>query len=539
MPRLGLCLALAMSTAPAALFAETIEANSKVTQVTLYPWGATVTRRVAFSAPEGAHELIVADLPMATTADTLRVSGDGVTIGAVSLIHGRLPVTDDTPRPAIKAAKEEVKRLEEVLRGKDAAIAAIRLRADAANEQVAFLRGLNQSDAPASAEDLRALSRMVADEVLAASQRALTAGQEADTASRAREGDVTALDKARQALAALTDGAQNHAALSLMVQSREGGGAVEVTSYTDTASWRPVYDMRLDRAAGRLDMERGVVVSQSSGEDWRGVDLVLSTARPSERSEPSALWPWLRRIDDPAPLAELAPSPLARASKSMDYAGAAPVLMETAGVEMMGATVTYHYATPVDIRDGVEDLRLKLDDVALTPTIIAEAVPAEDSVAYLVAEGTNDSGQVLLPGQAVLFLDGALVGGAALGLTATGDKMRLGFGPIDGLRLTRTVPQRSEGGRGVISKSNELQEVALLKVENLTDEDWPLRVLDRVPYSEQDDLKIRYTATPAPSEIDRNGARGVLAWESDIKAGATQQIRLETTLTWPEGKVLN
>jgi len=121
------------------------------------------------------------------------------------------------------------------------------------------------------------------------------------------------------------------------------------------------------------------------------------------------------------------------------------------------------------MRDGVEDLRLKLDDVTLRPQIVAEAVPSEDSSAYLLAEGTNDSGQVLLPGEAVLFLDGALVGGTELGLIAAGDKMRLGFGPIDGLRLTRTVPERSEGDRGLIAKSNELHEVAILKIDEPDD----------------------------------------------------------------------
>jgi len=277
----------------------------------------------------------VPDLPIGTEAADLRVSGEAVTIGAVNLLHDRLPVTEDRPSPAIKAAKDEVERLEEVLRGKDAAIALIRLRAAAAAEQVAFLRGLNQSDAPVSVDDLRALSRMVGEEVLAASQVAHAAEQEAGAASRAREADVTALKKARQALAALTDGAMRHAALTLAVQSREGGGAIEVTSFTEAASWRPVYDMRLDREAGRLDMERGVIVSQASGEDWRGIDLVLSTARPSERSEPSPLWPWLRRIGTPE---RVAPSPMAMAGADMGYAEAESLVKKTAGVEMMGTT---------------------------------------------------------------------------------------------------------------------------------------------------------------------------------------------------------
>jgi Domain of unknown function (DUF4139) len=78
----------------------------------------------------------------------------------------------------------------------------------------------------------------------------------------------------------------------------------------------------------------------------------------------------------------------------------------------------------------------------------------------------------------------------------------------------------------------------VLKVENLTDETWPVRLLDQVPYSEQEDLEITYSATPAPTETDVDGQRGILAWEFDLPAGATKEITLDHVISWPEGKVL-
>jgi uncharacterized protein (TIGR02231 family) len=245
----------------------------------------------------------------------------------------------------------------------------------------------------------------------------------------------------------------------------------------------------------------------------------------------------LRWIGPPEP-----PQPAPRfESKSFDFSEglvAASPVAEAAALEMMGATVTYRYGAKVDIRDGVEELRRKLDDLTLTPEVFAEAVPLQDATAFLVADAVNDSGQVLLPGGAMLFLDGAVVGLAELPLTAAGADLRLGFGPIDGLVLKRIVPERVEGDRGVISRSNQETETALLTIENLTAEPWPLRVLDRVPYSEQEDLVISYRATPAPTDTDVDGKRGVLAWESMLAAGSTQTIRLETTLTWPIDQVL-
>ena len=540
----SLTLALILCTAaPTALLADTLMLPSRVARVTLYPWGATVVRVVDVAAPAGVHELIVPDLPMDTDSGSLRVAGQGVTIGAVNLQYDRLPVTETTPDARIAAAEAEVKRIEGVVREDSAAIAAIRLRVDAANRQVAFLSKLGQVEG-ATPEDLRALSRMVGEEALTASQTAFAAEEEAKAAERAALDNLKALDQARKALAALTTGGKDFAALVAAVQTDASGtGTVEITTFTGNARWEAVYDLRLTRvgaAKPALALERGVVVSQFSGEDWMGVDLVLSTARPSDQSEPSRVSPWLRRIGPPEPPAPVMAAPRFESKGLFDsYAeGVAAPVVETASLEMMGATVTYRYGAAVDIRDGVEALRLKLDTLALAPEVVAEAVPSRDETAFLVAKAVNESGQVLLPGQATLFLDGAMVGLANLPLTAAGADMRLGFGPIDGLVLTRTVPAKTEGDRGLISKTNQQNETAVLTVENLTNETWPLRVLDRVPYSEQEDLVITYKATPAATTADVDGKRGVLAWQSVLAPGKTQTIRLETTLSWPADQVL-
>ena len=75
----------------------------------------------------------------------------------------------------------------------------------------------------------------------------------------------------------------------------------------------------------------------------------------------------------------------------------------------------------------------------------------------------------------------------------------------------------------------------MLVVENLGDEVWPVRMLDQVPYSEQDDLEISFTATQMPDETDPEGQRGLLGWRFDLEPGATTEIGLEVDMRWPAG----
>ena len=220
---------------------------------------------------------------------------------------------------------------------------------------------------------------------------------------------------------------------------------------------------------------------------------------------------------------------------------AAPVaeaMAEEAEVEMQGATVTWRYAGAVDLRDGADALRLRLGDLALAPELQAVAVPRLEQVAYLQAKFVNDGAEPLLPGPATLFVDRAMVGQAHLPMVAAGDEVELGFGPIDGIVLSREVPARSGGDRGVISRSERIDEVALLRVENLTAEDWAVRLIDRIPYSEQEDLTITSRATPPATETDPDGKRGILVWEFDLGPGAEREVRLEHSLSWPADLVL-
>ena len=152
---------------------------------------------------------------------------------------------------------------------------------------------------------------------------------------------------------------------------------------------------------------------------------------------------------------------------------------------------------------------------------------------------TNDMGELILPtSEASFYLDGRFVGQRYLDLIPAGGEADLSFGPVEGLRLTRRVLDRNEGDRGVITKSNELTEEVRIEVENLTGESWPVRLLDRVPYSEQEDLEITWTAQPRPTEEDVDGKRGVLAWTVEIAPGATQEIALSHRIEWPEGMQL-
>lgn len=530
----AIALLSCLFAAPA--FADQIAATSTIISVTVFPEGAEVTREVHFGAPVGTHELLVTDLPRSTQPELIRLSGDGLGLGAFALRTDRLPPREDLTSPALLAAKAEVEAWQSRENAALAAIAVIDIKVQAAEAQAGFLAGTKAEGAALTPDALKALAAMIGTEVLAAKQAAMAARADLPAAQKALEEAQNGLAKAREAEAAVLTGAEDYAALTVAVTAAtEGEQTLTVTHFVDAASWEPVYDLFLTRDdTPSITLKRGVLVSQYSGEDWQGVALTLSTAQPSAQAEPSFLWPERRFIIDPEKEVET----FAR-SVASDAAGMAEPVMEAAVVEaaamLEGDTVVYRYPAAVDVATGVENLRLALDEKVFAPKVYAQAVPRLDRTAFVMAKFSNESAEILLPGQAYLMREGVLVGSTYLDVLAPGAEVELAFGAIEGLRLKRDMPERATGDRGILSNSTQLEEKAVLEVENLTTEVWPVRLLDLVPYSEQEDLEVSFEAAPSPVETDVDGQRGILAWEFDVAPGETKTISLTHTLRWPEG----
>jgi uncharacterized protein (TIGR02231 family) len=545
-PAKGLSLA-AVCLAGMPAMADDFVVPSAVASAVVFPVGATLTRAAEFDLPAGRHQIILADMPVIDPA-SLRVSAPGVTLGAVRYRDDFVPPRSDDDRAALAAAKDGVEAAELRLEEARDAVAAIRVEAEAARAGIGFLEQIGQSDGLASAgpEALRDLARMIAEEGLEARRAALAAETRMRGAERGVKDALEDLNDARKALAALDTEAEDRAYLTIEVTAQAAvKGALTLEYATYDAGWIPTYDMHLttgDDAALRI--ERGAYVAQHTGEDWGDIALTLSTIRPTERTEPGRVWPWLRRITDPAPMRPTVKLSSERAAGAVRMEDAAvpmaePVVVEEAVALSNGLSVTYSYPEPVSVANRADAVKIALGSLDITPEIFARAVPLSDDTAFLMAGFTNDTGEMILNADQVQFyLDGTFIGQRPISLIAEGDDTELSFGPIEGLRLERIVKDRQEGDRGVISRSNQQVEDVVLRLRNLTNRDWLVRLSDRVPYSEQEDLEITWSADPMPFAVDVDGARGVLEWRMTMGGGDSADVTLKTQIKWPEDKVL-
>jgi uncharacterized protein (TIGR02231 family) len=546
----------------ATAFADVIDVKTAVSKARLYPHGATVTRMAHVAAPVGRHEYKIDDLPLRIDPATLRAKlhgGDATTLIGTRYRHPQaiLPNADSPERQV----------LEEHIRDVTWALRAAQDAADASQQRVKhvaqFRDALLKTGSVTGGAGLMskidhwpAVWSRLSDEMAAAQS-------DSRAAQRQIESLETRLRDLNDQLSNLTPSA-SRGALFITFRAEEAikDAILEVSYLTDDANWRPVYDLRLlsaqtDKGASRLSLVRRAAVRQTTGEDWRDVSLVLSTARPSGRMEalkPHPLQAQFAPAYDKDPIASQISSQISsKGDREPGQVQQAPPIGQEAAApapkpvrprasaqaaamrDFEGAAVSFEAPYPADLSGDGEITQIFLSETVLQTEQVARATPARDETAFLYAVYKNDNTPIL-PGQASIFRNDTFVGRVGLKAVQPGDEAALPFGPIDAIKVARQIKDRSKGEEGFFRSENHQIVHYTLTAENLGTETRRVTLFDSAPFSEDAAIKIAVKPQPKATHESFDGDRGVYAWTFDLAPGEGKEIALKYEITWPDDR---
>lgn len=541
--------AIACALADPAWAAE-IEAASRVDTVTVYPDGASVTRIAIVELPTGASTIVLKGLPATIDPASLRVAGKAT--GALSIGAVETRAAPGNPRPVIDAALEaKIKALREK---RDIAAA----RMEAAERMRAMVRRYAEASPEKLSPDGKAMDATNWPAAWTAISERLTKVNEDIRVLTAElrdiDGEIAALERARpqpprpgapvlDVTIALEAGAASKAELA-------------VTYRVAGASWRPLYDARLDTGGkgkkASLELVRRASITQRTGEAWTNVTLIVSTVRVArgagapelltsrvllrppaqpmggagrERMAPSADAP---RSAPPAPISE---------PKPVDKAEVVDAREQQAQVQGGAFQASFGVPGRVSIPEDGAAKTFRISSATFEPQILIKTVPVLNPTAYLQASFTNNEEAPLLPGPVNIHRDGTFVGQSALALVAQGDKVELSFGADDQVKVTRVPVARRQAEPGFLgSNRTDTVEFKTL-VKNLHDFPIKITVVDRIPITEVNTITVEMLdTTTKPTEPTVDDRRGVMAWTYDYAAGEQKEIRLGYRVKWPSDR---
>jgi len=539
--------------------ADEVAAPSRIDAVTVFPSGAEVTRLARVRVEKGEHTIVFSDLPAEANQNSIRVDGKAtgkLEIGAVDTRRLAVPRNDSA------SAQSERRRIEDEIERLEDEVTLLKGRAEAAETQKVLVKNLtNLPNRPPPPVGTNAAQGESWSQILSLISSSMSDIQRAAVEADVKIRETTRqIDDLRKKLAALAPAREERTEVRIAVSAQSALDVdVTVRYQVAGASWSPYYDARLTTGskttAPALLLTRRAAITQRTGESWDEVLLALSTTRPTAGSAA----PDVRTVTvdfepeaKPRPVAS-APAPALKRSlqapaEEMRMAGeaaaegaaAAGALTEVRERDAQVETAPFQavFAVPgrVTIAATGEAKRVRLLEEAVEPHLSVRVVPKFDTKAYLYAKLSAPKGSPVLPGQVSLFRDGTFVGTGRLPLLVGGEDHELGFGGDDLVRVRHAIAEEKKGETGLISTSRTDERNFKITVKNMHERAIPVTVLDQLPVSRNQDIKVEQTGRVAPTKKDVDDQRGVLAWELKLEPDEEKTIDFGYRVIWPSGK---
>lgn len=517
---------LALGALVMAAAVATHAAPSRITDVTLYPDSATIVR-TATVAP-GTRSVELTCLPTTFDPDSLRVEGDSaIRVGDVRV--------EAVPSEGSACAKTALDTQIRTLQDQRAALD-VQLQANALS--ASYLKAVSErtgGDGRAPATDFSTLGRAT-DALVRNAQEVFTRQEQLKKRNAELKAQLDALQR--------THGSASNTLRTVRIAvAAPRGGELRISYQTSRAGWRPAYQASVDSVRSNVVVERQATVAQSTGEDWRGVRLRLSTGQPRNTPRGPEPYAWQLDIEQPQPTPKAAPAPVfARA------AAPAVVASETTRWGLVGtpdtplfdvSTIQTAFATEFEVPGTVElpsdaqKVTFSLASETLPAKLAARSTPGMDRAAYLIA--TVDRPQGIWPGGTLrLRRDGAVVGTSTWNPAGEDQKITLPFGRDDLVTVVVETPKTFQRSVGLLDNRNERQLTSLYTVRNQHRDAINVEILEATPVSQSDDIKVRTTFSPEPAKRDWEHRPGVIAWEQTIPAGESARFSADYLITYPK-----
>ncbi len=539
---------------PSVAQSRTVDAT--IEAVVLYQGRAAVTRVASQALTPGLWKLRFDSLPLSMQADTLEARSSSGRI--LSVDFALRPVADAASTPQAASLDDDILKLKQSIG------ATLDLLAGLQNElKVIESVGVRAStdaskDGGSAKLDLASLDsqlKWMSEQRARASSaiRALTEKSE----SLAKE--LTAAQARRGALGG--EGTAVPSAEVLLAMTSEETVSVRLSYLVTDARWEPAYAFRAATDRNAMTIEFDAVVTQHSGEDWKGVRLSLSTARPSRAASPAAVTPWFVDVLDRMPaVTGFVPSPsvaadmpaargempveaeptggtLGRAARMREQRkSVAQELSVDAAVGGSGPSVTYTIALPFDApSDDQLRRRARIAAFEAPATYVYQAQPVVSDGVFLRGTLTNASAYQLLRGKASVFVGADYVGATEFAGAAPKQEFEVFFGADPAVTARRELVKREDRQSGLFGGG--LDSVSDYRVTLVNGSGRPIQVelLDRRPVSRSDKIEVRVTNNGAPLSTDaqylaETFPQGILRW--DLSVPPTPTGAAGTPVNW-------
>ncbi len=347
--------------------------------------------------------------------------------------------------------------------------------------------------------------------------------------------------------------------LVLQVMNEIAGNVnLDINYITNSATWNPFYDLRVDNVKDPINMMYKAQVSQTTGVDWKKVKLTLSSGNPNQNNQAPILSSWFLRYGNPYD--KYMYENKYSVTNQLQVRAAGIKVGEDLSLKFRDTTASYgidefndnsisNYTSinenqlnvsfdidiPYDILSNGKAHSVALKEIKLPATYKYYAAPRVDKEAFLLAEINDYSKYNLLPGEANIIFEGLYVGKTIINPNQTADTLNLSMGRDKKINIKREKVVDKSGTK-FLSSYKEQTFTYDLTVRNNKKEEIFMLLKDQYPLSTDKEVTIELLED---GKAKVNTETGILTWELKLAPNETKKIRISYKVKYPKDKVID
>jgi hypothetical protein len=193
-----------------------------------------------------------------------------------------------------------------------------------------------------------------------------------------------------------------------------------------------------------------------------------------------------------------------------------------------GPSVTYHLASRLTIPSRNDEQVIEVAKIDLAPEYFYKAVPILTPHVYRLANLTNTSSYVLLPGEATMYIGSDFVGRANLPLVAIGEQFTAGFGVDPQLQVQRQLVDKSRTMQG---DNQVLKYEYRILLSSYKTTPVKVQLWDRLPHADTDVVGVNLGKTTPeistdPLYLRESRPNNLLRWDLKVEPAMTGEKAL-------------
>jgi uncharacterized protein (TIGR02231 family) len=339
---------------------------------------------------------------------------------------------------------------------------------------------------------------------------------------------------------------RNTSEIVISVSSDNGSTVdLEVDYLVNNAGWAPIYDIRAIDTKKPVQLAYKANVFQNTGEEWKNVNLTLSTQNPNLGGVKPELDPWYVDFKNYYPAkskavgaVHRAPAPAIAEDKKMEESESLAEIQTTSDFTTSVPTsvsTEFQIKLPYSVGSSGKPTLVDIGNHSLNADYIYSVAPKLDPDAFLLARITGWGELNLLPGEANVFFEGTYVTKTIIDPSNIMDTLAISLG-----RDKRIVVKREKmkdfTTRKAIGGTQRDSFAYEISIRNTKAEAVKIVVEDQAPVSQNSQIEValqdaggaRYTATS-----------GKLLWELELKPQETKKLVFKFEVKYPKDKVLS